>query len=120
MTTSSTAPSRCDIWDADLSPTIGSEIKKIRPVVIVNSNAINKLPIKLVAPITEWNNRFINSLWHVKIEPNGTNGLSKTSSVDVLQLRGLDQQRFRRKKGRVSSTKMKEITAAIAAVIEYE
>jgi len=47
------------------------------------------------------------------------NGLTKTSAVDTLQLRGVDTQRFIQKLGSVSSTVMKSIVAAIAAVIEY-
>ncbi|MBT3604291.1 MAG: type II toxin-antitoxin system PemK/MazF family toxin [Candidatus Latescibacteria bacterium] len=31
-------PNRYDIYFADLNPTIGSEIKKIRPVVIISQN----------------------------------------------------------------------------------
>jgi hypothetical protein len=71
-------------------------------------------------PITGWNSKFVQNLWHVKIDPEKTNGLSKPSAIDVLQLRGIDVQRFIRIVGRVSSIQMDEITAAIAAVIEYQ
>ncbi len=47
------------------------------------------------------------------------NGLSKTSAVDALQIRGIDQQRFIPRLGRVSSIALEEIVLAIAAVIEY-
>ena len=39
------------------------------------------------------------NVWHVKLEPNITNGLTKPSVVDTLQLRGIDTQRFVRKLG---------------------
>ena len=38
----------------NLDPTIGAEIKKIRPVIVISSDAVGKLPLKLVVPITEW------------------------------------------------------------------
>jgi len=44
--------SRGDIWKVNLDPTIGAEIKKTRPVVVVSSDAVGALPIKLVAPLT--------------------------------------------------------------------
>lgn len=113
-------PKRSEIWYVNLDPTIGAEIKKQRPVVVVSSNAMGRLPIKLVAPITNWKSKFAQNLWHVKINPAKTNGLSKPSAIDVLQLRGIDMQRFLKVVGRVSSIKMDEITAAIAAVIEYQ
>ena len=43
-----------EIWQVNLDPTIGAEIKKIRPVVIVNDNALGKLPLKVIIPITDW------------------------------------------------------------------
>jgi mRNA interferase MazF len=110
---------RADIWLVNLDPTIGAEIRKTRPVVVVSSDAIGKLPIRLVAPLTEWKDYFTGNLWHVKMNPDDTNGLAKTSSVDALQLRGVDVSRFIQKLGHVSPVAMRSILEAIAIVIEY-
>jgi mRNA interferase MazF len=72
-----------------------------------------------VAPITGWNPAFVGSYWHVNLVPDGVNGLTKESAVDALQLRGVDVQRFIQFMGRLPASKMEEIAAAIAAVIEY-
>ena len=111
--------SRGEIWLVNLDPTIGAEIRKTRPVVVVSSDAIDALPIRLVAPLTEWKDYFAQNVWHVKLVPDSTNGLAKTSSVDTLQLRGVDTQRFAQKIGTISAVIMKSIITAIAAVIEY-
>ncbi len=111
--------SRGEIWLVNLDPTIGAEIRKTRPVVVVSSDAIGALPIRLVAPITEWKDYFAGNIWHVRLEPDSTNGLTKTSSVDTLQLRGIDTQRFIRKLGKVSPSIMISIVTAAAALIEY-
>lgn len=87
-------PKRGEIWRVNFDPTIGSEIKKTRPAIVISSDAVGKLPIKLIAPITDWKEYFADNLWHVKIEPDIQNGLSKISAVDALQLRGMDLQRF--------------------------
>lgn len=110
---------RREIWVVNLEPTLGAEIQKTRPVVVVNSNSIGVLPIRLVAPITEWKDYFSGNIWHVKLEPNSANGLTKPSAVDTLQLRGIDTLRFIRKLGEVSPQMMKAIIVAIAAVIQY-
>jgi len=110
---------RSEIWLVNLEPTIGSEIRKTRPVVIVSSNAIGALPIRLVVPLSEWKDYFEPNIWHVKIVPDSKNGLTKTSVADTLQLRGVDTQRFVKKLGSVSPTVMASIVTAIAAVIEY-
>jgi len=111
---------RGEIWLVNLDPTIGSEIRKTRPVVVVSSDAVGALPIKLVAPLTEWKDYLAHNVWHVKIAPDRMNGLTKTSAVDTLQLRGVDTQRFVQKLGSVSPVLMRSIVVAIAAVIEYE
>lgn len=110
---------RGEVWRVNLDPTIGAEIQKTRPVVVVSSDAIGILPIKLVAPVTDWKDRYAHSSWHVKIDPDTANGLTKTSAVDTLQLRGVDTSRFLKRLGRVSADKIEEIAAAIAAVVEY-
>ena len=87
---------------------------------MVSSDNVGKLPVKLAAPITDWKEYYAGNIWHVKIEPDIANGLTKVSAVDVLQLRGMDVQRFIRKIGELSTTDMEEIVRAIAAVVEYK
>jgi len=111
--------SRGEIWMVNLDPTIGSEIRKTRPVVVVSSDAVGKLPIRLVAPLTEWKGYFAQNVWHVKLVPDKMNGLAKLSAVDTLQLRGVDTRRFVQKIGGVHAEVLRSIVAAIAAVIEY-
>lgn len=113
-------PKRGEIWLVNFDPTVGAEIKKVRPAVVISSDSVGKLPIKLIAPITDWKTYFSSNFWHVKIEPNSINGLNKASAIDTLQLRGVDLQRFMRKLGSVSEITMLEIIASIATVIEFE
>ncbi len=120
MSTNTPIPKRGEVWLVNFDPTLGVEIKKTRPAVVVSSNAIGQLPLKLIAPITDWKPYFNRNLWHVRINPDNTNGLVKVSAVDTLQLRGADIQRFIRKLGQVSETTMAEIAAAVAAVVEYQ
>jgi mRNA interferase MazF len=120
VTLSSTSPPRRgEVWLVNLDPTVGAEIKKTRPAVVISSDAVGRLPIKLVTPITDWKDHFVGNIWHVRIDPDLTNGLSKPSAVDALQARGLDLQRFIRKLGEVSSAMLDEIGLAICSIIEY-
>jgi mRNA interferase MazF len=100
-------------------PTVGMEIRKTRPAIVVSSNAVGRLPIKLVAPLTDWKPHFAPNIWHVRIDPDATNGLVKPSAVDVLQLRGMDTVRFVRRLGEVPPDVMEEIVLAVGAVVEY-
>jgi mRNA interferase MazF len=112
-------PKRGEIWLVGFDPTIGSEIRKTRPAIVISSDAVGRLPIKLVAPVTDWKEHYAAQIWHVRIDPDLGNGLSKTSAADALQLRGLDHQRFVRKLGDVSSITLQQIVLAVTAVIEY-
>jgi mRNA interferase MazF len=118
--TSSDSPQRGEVWLVNFDPTLGTEIRKIRPAVVISSNNIGVLPIKLVAPITDWKDWYVGNLWHIKLSPNSDNGLSKDSSVDTLQLRGVDTQRFIRKLGSLSPDEMNSIVIAIVTVIEAD
>jgi len=89
--------------------------------VVISSNAIGKLPIKIIAPITGWDSKYENSLWHIKILPDNKNHLTKTSSIDALQIRGVDVLRFMSPKlGDLSQDQIDEVISAIAAVIELQ
>lgn len=110
-------PKKAEIWLVNLEPTLGVEIKKNRPVVVINADAIGKLPLKLIAPITDWKNYFSQNPWHVKIMPNSTNNLTKISAIDTLQLRGVDEQRFLKKIGFISEEEMQKIVISIMTII---
>jgi len=117
--TSPKRPARGEIWIVNFDPTVGAEIKKKRPAVIISSDAVGILPVKLVAPITEWDARFARNVWHVRVDPNPQNGLTKPSAVDALQVRSVDTQRLITCIGRLFPDQLAEIAAAVAAVIEY-
>jgi mRNA interferase MazF len=113
-------PRRGEVWDVDFDPTVGTEIQKIRPAVVVNVNSIRHLQIRLVAPITTWKARFSGKIWLVNVKPNDANGLTTESAVDTFQMKGIDIRRFHDKRGRLPATLMEEISAAIAAIIDYQ
>lgn len=120
LTTSQTLPKRGEVWLVNLDPTVGAEIRKTRPAVVVSSDAVGILPVKLVAPITDWKDRYAYTSWHVRLDPDASNGLSKASVVDALQLRGVDTRRLVKRLGRLSAATMDEIAAVIASIVEYQ
>lgn len=113
-------PKRSEIWLVNLDPTVGSEIRKTRPAIVISSDYIGKLPLKLVVPITDWKDSFSSDIWHVRLEPSDENGLIKPSAADALQSRSLDTRRFIQKIGTLSALDLQEIACAIAAIIEYQ
>ena len=88
--------------------------------MVVNINSIKHLKIRLIALITSWNKEYIGKIWIVNIKPNDFNGLNRESAVDTMQIKGTDVQRFVEKRGQLTATQMDDITAAIAAIIDYQ
>jgi len=106
-----------EVWLINLDPTVGAEIKKTRPAIIVNDNSLGKLPLKIIVPVTDWKDRYEIAPWMIKIEPNSINGLSKESSVDCFQVRSVSQDRFVKQLGEVSNEIMDEIRFGLSKVL---
>lgn len=111
---------RGEIWLINLDPTIGSEIKKTRPAVIVNDDTIGILPLKIIVPITEWKKVYSDIPWLISIKPNTKNGLEKLSAADTFQVRSVAEERFTQRLGKLSDNLIQKITRALALVLNIE
>lgn len=105
-----------EIWLISLDPTIGSEIRKTRPAIIVNDNHLGKLPLKIIVPLTDWKDRYTIAPWMVKIDPDTISNLSKTSAADCFQVRCVAQERFIKSIGNVTHKQLAEIQLAFTKV----
>ena len=109
-----------EIWEINLSPTVGAEIKKKRPVVIINDDAMGILPLRVVVPVSEWKEHFQGAIWMVKIEPDKKKNLKKISALDVFQIRSVSTARFLKKIGSVTFEILDEVKTAVKAVIDAD
>ncbi len=108
---------RGEIWLINLDPTIGAEIQKTRPAVIVNDDSVGVLPLRVIVPLTDWKERYQAAAWMVKIEPAKGNGLAKVSAADAFQVRSLAQERFVKQLGKLTDDQIQAITKALAIVL---
>ena len=109
---------RGEIWLINLDPTVGAEIRKTRPAVIVNDDEVGILPLKVVVPVTEWKDRYAVAPWMIRLDPDRNNGLTKPSAADAFQVRSVAQQRFAQRLGSVSDNQLRQITVALATVLK--
>lgn len=107
---------RGEVWFVNLDPTIGTEINKTRPAIIVNEDIIGILPLKVIVPITDWKDRYAVRPWMVRIDPDSTNGLVKTSAIDTFQVRSVSEIRLTRKLGTLSESDMAMVSQALVVV----
>jgi len=100
------SPQRGDIYWINLDPTIGSEIKKTRPCVIISPNAANRSgPLVIVAPITKAHGKKV--YFHELLLPKEITNLKFDSKLKVFQLRCVDKKRL--SKSRIGSLSPKLI-----------
>lgn len=106
-----------EIWLINLDPTVGAEIKKTRPAVIVNEDAIGILPLRVIVPLTDWKDRYAIAPWMVRVDPDSENGLSKHSAADAFQIHSVSIERLVRRIGSVSQPLLQGILQAIGVVV---
>ena len=107
-----------EMWLINLDPTIGAEIQKTRPAIIVNSDAIGVLPLKIIVPVTNWKAHYSKVPWMVQLTPDSDNSLQKVSGADTFQVRSVSQQRFVKKLGHIDNATIQQIKEALKLVFD--
>lgn len=105
-----------DIWLVNLDPTVGSEIRKTRPCVVVGDDAVGVLPLKLIAPITDLKERYRSVPWMVCLKPDHMNNLAKPSAIDLFQVRCVAEERLIRKLGEITAAEHADAQQALKLV----
>ena len=107
---------RGDICLVDLDPVRGSEANKRRPAVVVSNDGANTVAVRrgrgvvTVAPLTSNVDRV--RPFQVLLDA-ASSGLDRDSKVQAEQVRSVDVARLSRPVGRVSSTVMADVDAAL-------
>ena len=104
-------PKRGEIYLVCLDPTVGSEISKTRPALIISNDINNKNSDTVtVIPITS----IVGKVFPFEVFfPSGKSGLSKTSKAKCNQVRTIDKRRLIKSLGKISNEKLKEIEEAL-------
>lgn len=100
-------PKRYEIYFADLNPTIGSEISKIRPVVIISEDAMNNyLETVVVCAITSK----IHPTWRTRLQINCA---GKPAEIAVDQIRTISKSRLKQKIDHLSNPQAAQLRRII-------
>ena len=105
-----------EIWVVNLDPTIGGEIQKTRPCVIVNDDTVGILPLKIIAPITDYKDKFKDVPWMVTLYPGHENGLDKKSVIDLFQVRSVADERLIERVGIIRADELLSVKEALKVV----
>ena len=102
---------RFDIVLVKLNPTVGSEIQKTRPYIVISPDEMNILKTVIIAPMTS---KGFNFIFRPEIKFEGKNGL-----ILLDQIRAVDKTRIVKKIGIVETKKAKEISKMLTEIFEY-
>jgi mRNA interferase MazF len=102
----------------DFDPSVGAEMRKVRPAVVLSRDQVGHLPLRVVVPLTNWKPRHTRLTWFVPIPANATNGLSKDSSADTFQVKSVSEMRFTRYLGVLSAHELEAIATAVANIVD--
>ena len=107
-----TYPRRGEVYLVTFDPTVGSEIQRTRPALIIQNDIANRnSPITIVAAITS---QFTEPLYPTEVLITPPDGGLTTASVALLnQIRSIDRRRLVRRLGRVSSGTVERVNRAI-------
>jgi len=111
-----THPQRGEIWIVNFDPTVGAEIKKTRPALILQNDIANEhSPITIVAAITS---KFDEKLYPTEVLISQEEGGLVQDSVALLnQIRSIDKKRLVKRLGILRSETMREVEKALKVSI---
>jgi len=109
---------RFEIWIADLNPQIGSEPGKTRPVLVVQSNLLNKVshPSTIVCPITT-NIHKASEILRVHIK-KGTANLKENCDIMIDQARAIDNKRLIKKIGELPDNLSIQVSENLSNILD--
>ena len=109
-----------EIWIADLNPKIGTEAGKIRPVLVVQTNLLNKIlhPSTLICPITT-NIEKESDILRVHIE-QGVADVRENCDIMIDQIRAIDDKRLIKKIGMLHKSLIEKLKENIMIVLDID
>jgi mRNA interferase MazF len=109
-----------EIWIADLNPQIGTEPGKTRPVLVVQTNLLNKIPHSstIVCPITT-SVKMESEILRVHIK-KGTANMHEDCDVMIDQLRAIDHNRLTKKVGDLPADLAQMVMENIKLILDIE
>lgn len=106
-----------EIWLADLNPAFGTEAGKTRPVVVVQTDLLNKFhPSAIICPITT-NVKPDATILRIHLS-KGTAKLRENCDIAIDQIRAVDNKRLLKKIGELPEEKIQLVKTNIGIVLD--
>ncbi len=109
-----------EIWIADLNPQIGTETGKTRPVLVIQTDLLNKIPhpSTLICPITT-NVKKDSEILRIHLK-KGTANLHQDCDIMLDQIRAIDNSRLLNKVGQLPQDLINLVKENIMIVLDLD
>lgn len=109
-----------EIWLADLNPRVGTEPGKTRPVVVIQTNMLNRIshPSTIICPITT-NVQADSEILRVHLK-KGTANLLEDCDIMLDQLRAIDNKRLIKRIGLLPSNLVDSVKENVSVILDLE
>jgi mRNA interferase MazF len=109
---------RGEVWLMAVGKTPTSSRGEERKVVILSSDALGALPLKVVVPLTPWKDDYASAPWMVRLPPVLHSGLESSMAADALQVRSVSSARLVKRLGELPDSYIDQIAAAVSLILE--
>jgi mRNA interferase MazF len=108
------------IWLVNFDPSIGTEIRKTRPAMIISGTLFNQRRKVTVLPITSSSpdSRVLPVV--VPLEPDETNGLTTDSFIVCIDPMTFDKQRLVKQLGILNSDKIRQVQSILRHYLDLD
>jgi len=104
------------VYLADLGAHIGTEPGKIRPVVVIQTDLLNNVhPSTLICPLTT---KVVKSATILRVSlARSESGLQRESDILVDQIRAIDNRRFKKRIGKLTSLRSEKLLSNLRILV---
>lgn len=106
------------VYTADLAPRFGTEPRKLRPIIVIQTNLLNEAghPSTIVCPLTT---KILPEIKWLRVHL-GKNEAALKEKSDILmdQIRAIDNRRFQKKLGVISREKQIQLIQSLKVVLD--
>ncbi|WP_309734548.1 type II toxin-antitoxin system PemK/MazF family toxin [Chamaesiphon sp. OTE_75_metabat_556] len=108
------------IWLVNFDPSIGTEIRKTRPAMIISGTLFNQRRKVTVLPITSSSpdSRLLPVV--VALEPDGINGLTTDSFIICIDPMTFDKQRLVKQLGMSNADQIRQVQTILRSYLELD
>ncbi len=107
---------RGEIWELTGQKGKGEAIPRV--VVIVSADALGSIPLRVVVPLTPWQEKYAPAPWILRVPPVLNSGLETPHAADALQVRSVSISRLSRRLGELPEGITAEIARAVGLVLD--